>query len=50
MSKIELIALSLGVDHILYDNDIDPVVVLEWLLENDMIDLSIYDTEEIEDG
>lgn len=40
--QLEMLANSFGIDNLLYDNDIDPVVVLKWLVDNKMIDADIY--------
>ena len=45
-TRIDLLALSKGVDELLKDNDIDPAYVIEWLVEEELIDLSDYFEEE----
>lgn len=47
--KIELLALSKGVDELCKDNDIDPARIIEWMIEEEMIDLEEYFPEEKED-
>lgn len=45
---IELLAMSYGIDALLADNDINPELVVEWLIEEGHLDLSDYeeDTDE----
>ena len=42
---IELLALSYGVDALLADNDINPEIVIEWLVEEGHIDLRDYEED-----
>ena len=40
---IELLAMSYGIDALLADNDINPEIVVEWLVEEGHLDLSDYE-------
>jgi hypothetical protein len=46
--QIDLLAISLPLETILYDHDIHPEVVIRWLIEEGLIDINKY-FEEAED-
>jgi hypothetical protein len=49
MDKIDMLALSRSIDDICIDNDIEARTVINWMLEERMINLEDYYPEEDED-
>lgn len=47
--RTELLALSRSLDDLCMDNDIEPRVVIEWLIEEGHLNLEDYFPEEEED-
>lgn len=39
---IELLAISKGVDELCKDNDIDPAFIIQWMVDEGLIDLEDY--------
>jgi hypothetical protein len=48
VDKVELLALGRSIDDVLVDHDIEPTVVLNWLLEEGLIKLEEYFEEDNE--
>jgi len=46
MTQLEELALYVGLDEICNRNDINPLLVVEWLDSQDLIDLSLYFNQE----
>ena len=49
MDRIDLLALGRSLDDICVDHDVEPRVVIEWLLDEGLITLDRYFEEEVED-
>lgn len=47
--QVTLLAQSLTLDELCAQNDIDPEVVVRWLIREDMIDLEEYFEEEVDE-
>ena len=47
--KIEMLALCKAVDDICKDKDIDPALVIQWMLDEEMFELSDYFPDEDEE-
>ncbi len=48
-TKIEMLALCKSVDELIKDNDIDPEFVIQWMVDEGLVDIEEYFEEEEED-